>query len=285
MNHETLQLLSPAKLNLLLHVTGRRTDGYHQLQTLFQLLDWGDPMTFRVNQRGTLQVQMDGMQLADEDNLILRAARLLQRDAWGVEIHCRKQIPAGGGLGGGSSNAATTLLALNHLWQLGLSTPQLQALGSRLGADVPVFVAGQSAWAEGVGELLTPVELPERWYLIIHPGCHVPTGEIFSAPELTRDSPPITIAAFFGGTSRNDCEEVVARRYPQVDRALSWLRQHSQARLTGTGSCVFAGFENETSARDIAARVPLQWRHQVARGVNISPVHQQLQALQQAGSR
>lgn len=280
MSAPTLQLLSPAKLNLFLHVTGRRADGYHQLQTLFQLLDWGDDLAFQNDDSGEVQVDMDGMHLAAEDNLILRAARLLHRPGLGVAIHCRKRIPAGGGLGGGSSNAATTLLALNRLWGLALENHSLQSLGRQLGADVPVFVAGHSAWAEGIGELLTPVDLPERWFLILHPGCEVPTGEIFSAPELTRETPPITIAAFFGGSSRNDCEPVVTGRYPEVDEALTWLGQHAAARLTGTGACVFAAFDSEAEARSIAARVPPRWRHQLARGVNRSPVHTRLQAWQ-----
>ncbi|MAC34515.1 MAG: 4-(cytidine 5'-diphospho)-2-C-methyl-D-erythritol kinase [Haliea sp.] len=279
-----LELLSPAKLNLFLHVTGRGADGYHHLQTLFQLLDWGDHMTFRANHSGKVQLQLEGLAVPPGDNLILRAAALLARPGYGVDIHCRKRIPLGGGLGGGSSNAATTLLALNHLWRLDISQAELRTLGRSLGADVPVFVAGHTAWAEGIGEVLTPVTLPECWYLIIHPGCHVPTAEIFSAPELTRDSLPITIAAFFGDTSRNDCEKVVTRRFPEVEKALNWLSPHAEARLTGTGACVFARFASEAEAQRVAATVPREWQHFVARGVDQSPVHTRLQAPQEADS-
>ena len=284
MSTDTLELLSPAKLNLFLHVTGRQPDGYHCLQTLFQLLDWGDDMRFCSNTSGAVRLHLDGLEIPPGENLILRAAALLARPGCGADIHCHKRIPVGGGLGGGSSNAATTLLALNQLWQLQLPLAQLLTLGRSLGADVPVFLAGHSAWAEGVGEQLSPVTLPERWYLIIHPGCHVPTAEIFSAPELTRDSPPITIAAFFGGTARNDCENVVTARFPEVDEALNWLSQHAEARLTGTGACVFASFTTEAEARSVAARVPAHWQHFVARGINQSPVHTELQARQPASN-
>ncbi|PLW82887.1 4-(cytidine 5'-diphospho)-2-C-methyl-D-erythritol kinase [Kineobactrum sediminis] len=267
----TLQLIAPAKLNLFLHITGRRSDGYHTLQTLFQLLDWGDSMSFTANTSGELHLDMAGRPLPDGDNLILRAARLLQRDGLGANIHCHKRIPIGGGLGGGSSNAATTLLALNHLWQLGLSQLQLQSLGTTLGADVPVFVGGHSAWAEGIGEQLAPVDLPTRWYLVIKPACQVHTGEIFCDSQLTRDTPPITMAAVFQGTSHNDCEAVVVRRYPEVGAALQWLGQYAPARLTGTGACIFAAFNTEAEASKIAADVPEAWQRFIARGVNVSP--------------
>ncbi|WP_408610752.1 4-(cytidine 5'-diphospho)-2-C-methyl-D-erythritol kinase [Kineobactrum salinum] len=184
--------------------------------------------------------------------------------------------PGRGGLGGGSSNAATTLLALNQLWQLRLPQSQLLALGASLGADVPVFIAGHSAWAEGVGEVLSAVELPSRWYLIIVPGCQIPTREIFSDRELTRDTAPITIAAFFQGTSRNDCEQVAVRLYPEVGEALAWLGQFAEPRLTGTGACIFAAFDSETQARQIGAMVPARWRAIVAQGVNQSPVQKAL---------
>jgi len=268
----TLALLSPAKLNLFLHVTGRRSDGYHSLQTVFQLLDWGDSMHFTSNRSGKLQLDMRGVTLPAEDNLILRAARLLQRGGLGANISCVKRIPMGGGLGGGSSNAATTLLALNHLWQLGLEHVELQALGGGLGADVPVFVAGHSAWAEGVGEQLTRVDLPEAWYLVIKPACSVPTGEIFSSQELTRDTSPITMAAFFQGVYRNDCEPVVVARYPEVGDALHWLRGFAEARLTGTGACIFASFGSQHEAVSVQEQVPAHWTSFTARGINVSPV-------------
>lgn len=267
----TLHLLAPAKLNLFLHITGRRSDGYHTLQTLFQLLDWGDSMSFTANTSGELRLDMAGRPLPDGDNLILRAARLLQRDALGADIHCHKRIPIGGGLGGGSSNAATTLLALNHLWQLGLDRLQLQSLGAALGADVPVFVGGHSAWAEGIGEQLAPVDLPTCWYLVIKPSCQVHTGEIFCDSQLTRDTPPITMAAVFQGTSHNDCEAVVVRRYPEIGDALQWLGHYAPARLTGTGACIFAAFNTEAEASRIAAGVPEAWQRFIARGVNVSP--------------
>lgn len=267
-----LTLLSPAKLNLFLHVTGRRSDGYHNLQTVFQLLDWGDSMRFTPDHSGRVQLDMPGFALPAGDNLILRAARLLQRGSRGARISCEKRIPMGGGLGGGSSNAATTLLALNHLWQLGLAPAELQALGARLGADVPVFVGGHSAWAEGIGEQLTPIALPDAWYLVIKPGCSVPTGEIFSSQELTRDTSPSTIAAFFQGVHRNDCEPVVVARYPEVGAALRWLRTFAEARLTGTGACVFAAFGSHRAATAVQQQVPAQWTSFTARGTNVSPV-------------
>ena len=272
-----LTVSAPAKLNLFLHITGRRADGYHELQTLFQLLDFGDTLHFEATGDGELVLEGPELGIAPEDNLILRAARLLRADPdVGVRIRLNKRIPTGGGLGGGSSDAATTLLALNRLWQLGHSNEALQAMGRQLGADVPVFVAGHSAWAEGVGERLTSVELPERWYLVISPGCHVATGEIFNRPELTRNTPPITIAAFFAGDSRNDCQTVVRNLYPEVDNALIWLEKVGDARLTGTGACVFASFQSRAEADAVQQQVPAGWTAFVARGVNRSPVLEQL---------
>jgi 4-diphosphocytidyl-2-C-methyl-D-erythritol kinase len=271
-----LTLLAPAKLNLFLHITGRRANGYHELQSLFQLLDFGDTLSFEADTSGEVRLIGDDLGLPPEQNLIIRAARLLRHGQHGARIHLTKRIPAGGGLGGGSSDAATTLLALNHLWDCHHSQRELRALGLQLGADVPVFVAGHSAWAEGVGEHLTPVELPPAWYLIIHPGCHVPTGEIFSDRELTRNSPAITMATFFQGGSRNDCQAVVARRYPEVAKALEWLAAFGEARLTGTGACVFASFASRTAAEAVRAELPAPWRGIVARGVNRSPALEDL---------
>ena len=272
-----LSVAAPAKLNLFLHITGRRPDGYHELQTLFQLLDFGDTLHFEATDDGELVLDGPDLGIAAADNLILRAARLLQADpADGARIRLEKRIPAGGGLGGGSSDAASTLLALNHLWQLGHSNEALQLMGRELGADVPVFVAGHSAWAEGIGERLTPVDLPERWYLVISPDCHVATGEIFSRPELTRNTPPITIAAFFTGDSRNDCQPVVRDLYPEVDNALIWLEKTGDARLTGTGACVFASFHSRAQAEAVQQQMPAGWGGFVARGVNRSPVLEQL---------
>jgi 4-diphosphocytidyl-2-C-methyl-D-erythritol kinase len=195
-----------------------------------------------------------------------------------VHVTLHKRIPQGGGLGGGSSNAATTLLALNHLWACGLDTRELQALGRQLGADVPVFVAGNSAWAEGIGEVLTPVRLPPRWYLVVCPQCHVSTGEVFSHEQLTRDTSPIKIAAFFEGHSRNDCQELVRNLHPEVDNALNWLKKFGDARLTGTGACVFAGFAEEAPARAALKQLPAAMTGFVAPGINESPVLRALAA-------
>jgi len=266
-----LAVLAPAKLNLFLHITGRRPDGYHELQTLFQLLDWGDRLLFTVNHSGTITLAGNATGIPLQDNLIVRAARLLQRDSLGVHIVLQKRIPTGAGLGGGSSNAATTLLALNHLWDLQLPRTTLQALGTRLGADVPVFVSARSAWAEGVGDILTPIELPERWYLILVPHCHVSTAEIFSHRQLTRNSIPIKMATFFEGGSRNDCQQLVRGLYPEVDKALNVLDHFGEARLTGTGACAFISFDNAAAARKAQRQLPGEWTSILARGVNASP--------------
>jgi 4-diphosphocytidyl-2-C-methyl-D-erythritol kinase len=272
----SLSLLAPAKLNLFLHITGRRDDGYHELQTLFQLLDWGDLLTFTPNQTGAITLDSNAAGIPLEHNLIVRAARLLQRGSQGAHIVLQKRIPTGAGLGGGSSNAATTLLALNHLWDLRLPRPELQSLGATLGADVPVFVGAHTAWAEGIGEILTNVELADHWYLILVPDCHVSTAEIFSHPQLTRNTIPIKMATFFGGDTRNDCQQLVRSLYPQVDKALNVLGKFGEARLTGTGACAFVQFDDEALAR--AARVQLQegWTSILARGINTSPLPPEL---------
>ena len=268
-----LSLLSPAKLNLFLHITGRRADGYHELQTLFQMLDWGDLLHFTPNNSGEVTLGGSDLGIPAEQNLIVRAAKALPRQAeQGVHIDLDKRIPEGGGLGGGSSNAATTLLAMNQLWELGLDSKALQQLGAELGADVPVFTAGYTAWAEGVGEILTPVEMPESWYLIIAPQCHISTAEIFSNEQLTRNTSPIKIAAFFEGHSRNDCQKIVSELYPEVDNALKFLENFGEARLTGTGACCFCSFPDEDSARSALAQVPRQMNGFVAKGLNKSPV-------------
>ena len=271
---------APAKLNLLLHVTARRADGYHDLQTLFQLLDWGDELRFEITAGPAIERTSGPAAIPPEEDLCLRAARLLQRvtgERQGARIHLRKRIPMGGGLGGGSSDAATTLLVLDRLWGTALGAAGLCQLGLELGSDVPVFVQGSSAWAEGRGERLTPLELPERWYLIIHPGVAVGTREIFQAPELTRNSPIITIRAAsaalgLGGGARNDCEPVVRSRFPQVAAALEWLAKRAGAHLSGTGSCIFAAFAKAADAERVAAQVPDEWTSYVARGVNRSPL-------------
>ena len=271
---------APAKLNLFLHVTGRRPDGYHELQTLFQLIDLSDTVSLSVTDDGRIERPAGPAGVDPDSDLTVRAAKALQAATGcraGASIRIAKRIPMGGGLGGGSSDAATVLLALNHLWGCGLPVDELARLGLPLGADVPVFVRGSSAWAEGVGEQLVPVELPERWYVVIHPGVAVPTRDVFQSPELTRNTPVITIRAFFGpegsSGSRNDCEPVVRARYPEVADALSWLGNFAPARLTGTGSCIFAAFGSAIDAERVAARAPDRWRAFVARGLNVSPVH------------
>ena len=276
---------APAKLNLFLHVTGRRPDGYHELQTLFQLIDLSDRVSLSVTDDGRIERPAGPIGVDPDSDLTVRAARALQAATGcraGASIRIAKRIPMGGGLGGGSSDAATVLLALNHLWGCGLPVDELARLGLPLGADVPVFVRGSSAWAEGVGEQLVPVDLPERWYVVIHPGVAVPTRDVFQSPELTRNPPIITIRAFFGpegsSGSRNDCEPVVRARYPEVADALSWLGNFAPARLTGTGSCIFAAFASAMDAERVAARAPDRWRAFVARGLNVSPVHALLRA-------
>lgn len=268
---------APAKLNLMLHVTGRRGDGYHELQTVFQLVDLCDELAFDVDTSGRIGRLEGPVAVPPSTDLAVRAALALRaairRPELGARIRVRKRIPLGGGLGGGSSDAATTLVALNEMWGSGLNVDELAAIGLELGADVPVFVRGVNAWAEGIGERLTPLELPPRWFVIIHPGVSVPTSVVFQAPELTRNSPLITIRAFLDSGGRNDCEPVVRRRFPAVAAALDWLSRFAPARLTGTGACVFAAFERVEEAERVAARVPDTWRSFVARGLDRSPLH------------
>ena len=270
---------APAKLNLFLHVTGRRADGYHELQTLFQLIDLSDTVSLTVREDGLVERPSGPAGVDPDSDLTVRAAKALKAATGcglGASIRIVKRVPMGGGLGGGSSDAATVLLALNYLWRCGLSIDELARLGLPLGADVPVFVRGSSAWAEGVGERLVPVELPERWYVVIHPGVAVPTRDVFQSPELTRNTPVITIRAAFepGGlaATRNDCEPVVRAKYAEVAEALEWLGKFAPARLTGTGSCIFAAFVSAAEAERVAGRVPDRWRAFVARGLNVSPV-------------
>jgi len=267
--------LSPAKLNLFLHVTGQRDDGYHTLQTVFQLLDWGDDMRFERSDGEGVELATPMPTIAPKDNLILRAAKLLTDASppgqYGASISITKRIPQGGGLGGGSSNAATTLLALNQLWNLGHSTQMLAQMGLALGADVPVFIHGQSAWAEGIGELLTPLELPERWYVILLPDCHVSTAKIFSSAQLTRDTSPITMSAFFAGAVCNDLQQVVETHYPAVRKALDLLDQFAPAMMTGSGACVFAAVDDQASAQVIARETQAHFTTIIAQGINHRP--------------
>ncbi|MGN5519259.1 4-(cytidine 5'-diphospho)-2-C-methyl-D-erythritol kinase [Halopseudomonas sp. Lyrl_26] len=276
MNRATLSLPAPAKLNLFLHITGRRADGYHLLQTLFQFLDHGDTLHFTPREDGQIRLLTELPGVATEDNLILRAARRLQQVSGtrlGADIVLDKRLPMGGGIGGGSSDAATTLVGLDHLWQTDLGEDRLAALGLELGADVPVFVRGRAAWAEGVGEQLTPVEVDEPWYLVVVPPCHVSTAEIFSDERLTRDTTPITLAAFREHGGRNDCLPVVTARYPEIRNTLILLNKFCEAKMTGTGSCLFGAFPNEREADKVRARLPATLQAFVAKGCNTSPLH------------
>lgn len=266
---------APAKLNLFLHVVGRRADGYHLLQTALRFIDYGDELGFSVRDDGVVRRVTELAGVSAEADLCVRAARLLKHHAGsrlGVDIELVKRLPIGGGLGGGSSDAATTLIVLNRLWQIGLARGQLQELALELGADVPVFVFGRSAFAEGVGERLAALQLPPAWYLVLVPETAVSTAEIFSAPELTRNTNAITIAAFSVGQGRNDLEPVVCRRYPQVAHHLEWLRQYGDARMTGSGACVFCGFETEAQARQLLSELPAGMRGFVARGLDRHPL-------------
>ncbi len=270
---------APAKLNLFLHVIGRRADGYHDLQTVFQLVDLCDRIGITPREDDRIERTSGPAAIKPDDDLTVRAARALQTASGvrrGAHLRVQKAIPVGAGLGGGSSDAATVLLALNHLWQTSLSIDELAKLGLELGADVPVFVRGSTAWAEGRGERLTPIDLPERWYVIVHPGVSVNTAEVFQAPELTRNSPLITIRAFCASGGRNDFEPVVRARVPAVAEALEWLARLAPAGLTGTGSCIYAACERAIDAERIAARVPDRWTSFVARGLAVSPVHVKL---------
>lgn len=267
---------APAKLNLFLHILGRRFDGYHRLQTLFQFLDHGDRLTFEPIEDDQLELIAPGLPIPASDNLIMRAARLLKRDTGcrlGARIQLDKRLPMGGGLGGGSSDAATTLVMLNRLWRLQLPPTELARLALELGADVPLFTLGRAAWGEGIGEQLTPVQLEEPWYLVLTPDCEVATGAIFQHPELTRNSEPITMSAFLEGSGRNDFEPLVRKLHPQIDAAFGWLGEFAQPRLTGSGSSLFARFATEEAALWPLRQLPSGWRAFVARGCNTSPLY------------
>ena len=266
---------APAKLNLMLRVVGRRADGYHLLQTVFRFIDYGDTLTFGVRGDGVVTRVNAVPGIAAEDDLSVRAARLLQRASgtgFGAEITLEKRLPAGGGLGGGSSDAATTLLALNRLWRLDLPRTRLLELALQLGADVPVFVFGDNAFAEGIGERLTPIALPPAWYVVLTPPVAVSTARVFSHPELKRDSKMITIQSFSVESAGNDLEPLVCREYPEVARHLGWLRQFAPARMTGSGAGVFAGFATENAARDVLARLPATMKGFVAQGLMQHPL-------------
>jgi 4-diphosphocytidyl-2-C-methyl-D-erythritol kinase len=280
----TLTLPAPAKLNLMLHILGRRADGYHELQTLFQFLDHGDELTFSLRDDGQVRLLTELPGVDHDSNLIVRAARLLQNESGcrlGADIQLVKRLPMGGGIGGGSSDAATALVGLDRLWQLGLGEDRLAELGLRLGADVPVFVRGRAAFAEGVGERLQPVQLSEPWFLVIAPQVSVSTAEIFSDPELTRNTPAITVRSLLAGGGHNDCQPVVEKRYPEVRNALSLLEKHVPARMTGTGACVFGSFPNQGEADKVRRQLPASLPRFVAQGRNVSMLHRVLEQTAQ----
>ena len=279
---QTLTLPAPAKLNLWLHIIGRRADGYHELETVFQFLDHGDELSFAVRDDGVIRLHTEIEAVPHDSNLIVRAARKLQEQSGttlGADIWLTKVLPMGGGIGGGSSDAATTLLALAHLWQLDWDEDRLAALGLSLGADVPVFVRGHAAFAQGVGEQLTPVDPEEPWYVVLVPQVSVSTVEIFSHPQLTRDSLPLKMRPVPEGNSRNDCQPVVEQSYPEVRNALNSLGKFTEARLTGTGSCVFGAFPSKAEADKVLALLSATQTGFVAKGSNISMLHRKLQSL------
>lgn len=270
---------APAKLNLFLHVVGRREDGYHLLQTVFRFVDFSDQLSFVLRNDGAIRLQTPISGVPEDKDLCVRAAKLLQQESrvsLGVDIFLKKRIPMGGGLGGGSSDAATTLLALNRLWGLGWQRSRLLQLALRLGADVPVFVFGENAFAEGIGEQLSPVALPPAWYLILTPPVQVPTAQVFASKELTRNTIPIKIPPFSVECGRNDLEPVVCRLYPEVARHLAWLKRCGSARraaMTGSGACVFAEFATEEAATAALAQIPSGMAGLVAQGLDRHPMH------------
>jgi 4-diphosphocytidyl-2-C-methyl-D-erythritol kinase len=266
---------APGKLNLMLRVVGRRADGYHLLQTVFRFIDYADTLSFRVRSDGVIARLNEVPGVAMDEDLAVRAAQRLQAVAGthlGTDIVLEKRLPIGGGLGGGSSDAATALIALNHLWGLGFSRARLLALAAELGADVPVFVFGESAFAEGIGDRLTPIALPPAWYLVLVPPVMVPTARIFAHPELKRDSKIITIQSFSSEPPVNDLEPIVRREYPEVGQHLDWLRRFAPAMMSGSGACVYAGFESEAAARAVLAGLPVEMKGFVARGLDRHPL-------------
>lgn len=273
---------APGKLNLMLKIIGRREDGYHMLQTVFQFIDCCDDLIYHQAPAGALSLHNTLPGVAEEDDLVIRAARILQRESGtdhGVRVEVRKRLPMGGGLGGGSSDAATTLVVLNRLWGLGFPVEKLQSFGLRLGADVPVFVHGHSAWAEGVGENLVSIEPEEPWYTVVVPPCEVSTVDVFTAPDLTRNSKPVKISGFMSGMHDNDCLPLVKKMYVPVREAIDVLSEYGDVRLTGTGACIYLQFPTEDAARAVAGKVSGRYRVHVVRGLNQSPLHVQMGRL------
>jgi len=269
------RLPAPAKLNLFLHITGRREDGYHNLQTVFQLLDYSDQVSLSLRDDGVISRTNGLSDVAPKDDLIVRAAQALKDytgTGYGANVGVEKLLPVGGGIGGGSSDAATTLLGLNAMWQCNLSHSELMSIAATLGADVPVFVNGYSAWAEGIGEDLTALDLPEVWFLVIHPGVFISTAKLFSSEVLTRDKPILRIRDFPDADSENVFESVVRKTYSEVDKSLNWLSKYSTAKMTGTGSCLFASFESLQEAEVVLEKVPDEWSAFIAKAVNTSPL-------------
>lgn len=266
---------APAKINLFLHITGRREDGYHELQTLFQFLDFCDELRFNVRNDRIIRRCTEIKGVEEPEDLIIKAANRLQEISntdWGADIFIDKKLPMGGGIGGGSSDAATTLIALNKLWRLNLEIKDLAKIGLELGADVPFFLYGHTAWAEGVGEKLTDFEAKMPWYLLVNPNVHISTAEIFSNSQLTRDTTPIKMHSFIAGDSKNDCELVVRSKYPEVEQVFKWFGENSQARLTGTGACVFCAYPDKPTAKEVAQKLPEKWTGYIVKGLNRSPL-------------
>lgn len=282
----SLSLTSPAKLNLFLHINGQLENGYHEIQSLFHFLDYGDEMSFELTDNADITLSCNLKELETPQNLIIQAAQALQpfltgeQQNMGIQIHLHKRLPMGGGVGGGSSNAATTLLALNQLWQLNLSLGQLELIGKKLGADVPIFIRGRSSIAEGIGEKLVDYLVKENWYLVLQPEVHINTSLLFSSEALIRDTKkiPLSQVDYKGLTPshKNDFETLVYKNYPAVAKALDWLLEYAPARLTGTGACVFSEFENKQDAETIFNKLPATMSGFIAKGCNISVTHQQL---------
>ncbi|OOF70533.1 4-(cytidine 5'-diphospho)-2-C-methyl-D-erythritol kinase [Rodentibacter caecimuris] len=280
--YRPLRFPCPAKLNLFLYINGKLENGYHELQTLFQFLDFGDWLTIEPTNDGKICLTPDIKGIPLEQNLIYRAARLLQqhtKTSQGVKITLDKIMPMGGGIGGGSSNAATTLVALNYLWNTNLSLTTLAQLGLKLGADVPVFVQGKAAFAEGVGEKMTPCTPEQKWYVVLKPNVSISTATIFNDPNLPRNTAKKTLSELLTQKYTNDCQKIVINHYPQVEQALNWLLKYAPARLTGTGACVFAEFTDEQSAQAVFSQKPEHFFGFIAQGLNVSPLHLMLNQL------
>ena len=280
-SHAQFSLIAPAKLNLFLHINGRRNDGYHELETLFTFLDYGDNLAFTRLSTSDIELTGDTNNIPLTENLIYKAAVLLQKHTktvWGAKINLTKILPMGGGVGGGSSDAATTLLGLNKLWNCQLTLQELAKLGIQLGADVPVFINGKSALAQGIGEKLVDVELEQKWYCVVHPSEHVSTAKIFTHPDLTRDTPKLK-SDWQQHLLRNDCEPLVKKLCPEVEKTLQWLLKYAPSKMTGTGSCCFVEFATQTEAHHVLENLPSDWNGFIARSVNTSPAHMQLNAV------